>query len=60
MGDRLATICIGRKEGVLCLFRGRGLDPHPTVAWWAEVYLHDTKWHLDPSSRLTTTDMGLK
>ena len=24
---------------------------------WAEVYLR-TKWHLDPSSRLATTDMG--
>jgi len=26
---------------------------------WAEVYLH-TKWHLHPSSRLATTDMGWK
>jgi len=26
---------------------------------WAEAYLH-TKWHLDPSSRLATTDMGQK
>jgi len=26
---------------------------------WAEAYLR-TKWHLDPSSRLTTTDMGRK
>jgi len=25
----------------------------------AEAYLH-TKWHLDPSSRLATIDMGLK
>jgi len=25
----------------------------------AEVYLR-TKWHLDPSSRLATTDMGRK
>ena len=24
---------------------------------WAEVYLR-TEWHLDPSSRLATTDMG--
>jgi len=29
-----------------------------TVAW-AEVYLR-TKWHLDPSSHLATTDMGHK
>jgi len=27
---------------------------------WAEAYLHDTKWHLDPSSRLATIDMGRK
>ena len=26
---------------------------------WAEAYLR-TKWHLDPSSRLPTTDMGQK
>jgi len=26
---------------------------------WAEAYLH-TKWHLDPSSRVATTDMGQK
>jgi len=26
---------------------------------WAEAYLR-TKWHLDPSSRLATTDMGRK
>ena len=26
---------------------------------WAEAYLH-TKWHLNPSSRLATTDMGRK
>ena len=26
---------------------------------WAEAYL-PTKWHLDPSSRLATTDMGRK
>ena len=26
---------------------------------WAEAYLH-TKWHLNPSRHLATTDMGLK
>jgi len=26
---------------------------------WVEAYLR-TKWHLDPSSRLTKTDMGRK
>jgi len=25
---------------------------------WAEAYLHDIKWHLDPSSRLATMDMS--
>jgi len=34
-----------------------GSNIRPCV--WAEVYLH-TKWHLDPSSRLATTDMGRK
>ena len=29
------------------------------IVAWAEVYFR-TKWHLDPSSRLTTTDMGRK
>ena len=27
---------------------------------WAEAYLHDTKWHLGPSSRMATIDMGRK
>ena len=26
---------------------------------WAEVYLR-TKWHLDPSTHLATTDIGRK
>jgi len=30
----------------------------PKVAW-AEAYLH-TKWHLSPSSRLATADIGRK
>jgi len=30
----------------------------PIIAW-AEAYLR-TKWHLDPASRLATTDMGRK
>jgi len=33
-------------------------SPFNTVAW-AEAYLH-TKWHLNPSSRLATIDMGRK
>jgi len=30
-----------------------------TQVAWAEIYL-STKWHLDPSSHLATTDMGRK
>jgi len=45
----------------LCPILGE-LDTHlaqlHNVAW-AEAYLH-TKWHLDPSSRLATIDMGRK
>jgi len=51
MGDRLATKDMGRKEGAAL--------PLPGEASWvpvlAEAYLC-TKWHLDPSSRLATTD----
>ena len=45
------------KNWVLCPFRGAWF-PSNTVAR-TEAYLH-TKWHLDPSSRLATTDMGQK
>jgi len=60
MGDRLAKIDMGRKlrGGVVSLLRGE-LGPHLTQYGWAEAYLR-TKWHLDPSSRLATTDMGRK
>jgi len=53
MGDRLATIDMGRKEGEV----GTGF-PSNTMGW-AEAYLH-TKWHLHPSSRVATTDKGRK
>jgi len=51
IGDRLATIDMGREEGgcMLCRFRG---DREHNVAW-TKVYLR-TKWHRDPSSRLAT------
>ena len=39
-------------------FRGGAGFPSNNVAW-TEAYFH-TKWHLDPSSRSTTTDMGQK
>jgi len=35
------------------------LGPDPTQRRLAEAYLR-TKWHLSPSSRLATTDMGRK
>ena len=36
--------------------------PHLTqcVRWDASAYLHTNYWHLDPSSRSATTDMGRK
>jgi len=39
------------------LATGAELGPHLTHVAWAQSYLH-TKWHLDPSNRLATTDMG--
>jgi len=52
---------MGRKLGRLCPF-GR------VVGGWVPIYhsvaraeaYPDAKWHLDPSSRLATTDMGQK
>ena len=38
---------------------GEEMGPHLTQCGWAETYLR-TKRHVDPSSRLTTTDMGRK
>jgi len=35
------------------------LGPHLNKVAWAEAYLH-TKWHVNPSRRLATTDMGQK
>ena len=40
------------------LFLGSCIPIEHKVAW-AEAYLH-TKWHLSPSSRLATTDIGRK
>jgi len=45
--------------GAVPCFLGGGVgSPSNTVAW-VEAYLH-TKWHLSPSSRLATTDIGRK
>jgi len=52
MGDRLATIDMGRKDVPL----SGGAGPHLTQCGldpWADIYLR-TKWHLDPSSPLAT------
>jgi len=44
----------------LCPLFGEGsLVPIYHKVAWAEAYLH-TKWHLNPSSDLATTDMGRK
>jgi len=60
MGDRLATIDMGRKLGMgLCPFVGGGAGPDLTQ-YDQGLGLLPTKWHLDPSSRLATIDMGRK
>jgi len=56
----VATIEMGRK--LVCgsaPFWGGVCVPICHKVAWAEVYLR-TKWHLDPSSRLATTDIGRK
>jgi len=58
MGDRLATIDMGQKLG-LCPFWVE-LDPHVTQRGLGRGLYLRTKWYLDPSSRLATTDMGRK
>ena len=60
MGYRLATIEMDRRgERCYAPFGGGRVSPHLTQCDWAEAYLR-TKWHLDPSSRLATIDMGQK
>ena len=54
----MATIYIGRKEGVVCGLCTRELHPVCHSVIWAEVYLR-TKWHLDPSSRLATIHVNM-
>jgi len=51
----------GPKSGGCCAPFGEGESWVPILhnVAWAEAYLH-TKWHLDPSSRLVTIDMGRK
>jgi len=45
--------------GLHPLFGKGELGTHLTQTRLAEAYLH-TKWHLNPSSHLATTDMGGK
>jgi len=56
MVDRSATIDVSRKLGAVPLLGGGAGSPCNNVAW-DEAYLR-TKWHLDPSSCLATTDMA--
>jgi len=49
----------GPKSGWLCPFLGGGWGPIQHSVACAAVYLR-TKWHLDQSSRLATTDKGRK
>jgi len=59
MGDSLATVDMGQKEGpVMPLSRGGAGSPSNIVAL-AEAYIR-TKRHLDTSRRLASTDMGQK
>jgi len=58
MGDHLANSHNrhGPKMGEGTAVLGGELDPHLTQCLPSDP----TKWHLDPSNRLATTDMGLK
>ena len=62
MGDRLATIDMAenwRGAAVLLSWGGWGAGPIEHNVAWAEVYLR-IKWHLDPTHRLSATDIGRK
>jgi len=57
MGDRLATIDMGRKLGAVPVFLWGELGPHLAHVAWAKAYFH-TKWYPDASSHLATIHMG--
>ena len=57
MGDRLATIDMGRKVGAGVPLSGGGAGSSSNNVAWTEAYLR-TKWNPDPSSHLATIDMG--
>ena len=58
MGDRLTTMDIGQKEGVLCPFRGE-LGPHLTQCGLGRD-LPPYQVDLDTSSCLAITNMSRK
>jgi len=55
MGDRLATIDMGRKvgEAAVPLSVGGAKSPSNTISLGSRLCLH-TKWHLELSNRLAT------
>jgi len=56
MGDRLATTYIGGKEGAAVPLSG-GFGSPSNTTWPGQRH---TNWHLHPSSRLATSDIGRK
>jgi len=54
MGDRLATIGMGRKLGGAAAGRWVPSNTIGLCGLGRDTYLF-TKWHLDPSNRLATT-----
>jgi len=62
MGNRFGHSRHGQKNGglMLCPFREGELGPHVTQCRLCRGLYLRTKWHLDPSSRLATTDMDRK
>jgi len=56
MGDRFATIDMDRKGGLLCPFRENWIPSKKFFRLGRG--LPDAKWHLYPSSRLATIEMG--
>jgi len=56
---QVASRSIQQWVGLYPFILGRSWVPSKYKIAWAEAYLH-TKWHLSPSSRLATTDIGRK
>ena len=58
MGDRLATIDMGRKVGAVVPLSGEMTGSSSNTMSPGLWPIPRTKWHLDQSSRLATIDMG--